>query len=565
MFRSNAFNFNSNNSNKLFSKVFLSQAFIILTSLLIVGLTSRYFFKRQFISQVELQLTDSLITVSNQISDKMYQPTLCSNLSTNTRYRFTLIDSKGVVLCDSHADTKVMENHLTRPEVIQAIQNGTGYGLRKSNSIHEDMVYGAIYIKNYNLILRAGITIHNLSKLLKVFDLALLIISGILGSILTLYAIRSTKAILKPIGQLESSLESLKKDYAEQEENILKERFEQAAIMSSISDAILAINLEGKPLFYNSNFALLTEYSVGIADKHYTKLFDHRQIIESISIILNNGKPQTLSSLPFETENGLKYFSLSGSPLYKKNGDRYGAVIIFHDVTELKKAEQMRINFVANVSHELRTPLTAIKGFTDTIIQDQKDQRPVFSEHLDIIKRNSDRLLSLITDLLDLSSMESGLKINGTWINLKETTDFILSNLSQSIRSKHQTVKTYFEIDKFFADQRKVEQILTNLISNSNKYAPDNSIISIYWKSLNDSSVLIVHDNGLGIPNEHLPNLFERFYRVDKSRSRDQGGTGLGLAIVKHIMISHGGSISVASEYGKGITFTCEFPIHSKV
>jgi two-component system phosphate regulon sensor histidine kinase PhoR len=259
-------------------------------------------------------------------------------------------------------------------------------------------------------------------------------------------------------------------------------------------------------------------------------------------------------------EQNKRFFSVSVAPLRKATGVIYGAVGVFHDVTDLKSAEQIRIDFVANVSHELRTPLTAIKGYTDTLLLDAKQGREMDQGFLEIIERNVGRLMNLIRDLLDLSSLESTDVLHKMPIATEEFTSRIVSHLEANLKEKNQTVRVSSEAGVVMADPRRLEQVLTNLLENAHKYTPSGGEIKVIWKTGRNGVDLCVSDNGPGIPPEHHARLFERFYRVDKARSRDQGGTGLGLAIVKHIMQRHDGTVWVESQPGQGSSFYCRFP-----
>jgi two-component system phosphate regulon sensor histidine kinase PhoR len=234
-------------------------------------------------------------------------------------------------------------------------------------------------------------------------------------------------------------------------------------------------------------------------------------------------------------------------------------------IAALKRAEKMRIDFVANVSHELRTPLTSIKGYTETLLQDLEEGRKADPEFLRIILKNSNRLLDLINDLLDLSAIESGAdELHPARLDLDEITHHALQGLQLSAENKKSTLKTEILTPRLQADPKRVEQVITNLVDNAIKYCPPGSTITIQWSKdpMDQAIILKVLDNGPGIPEKYLERLFERFYRVDKGRSRDSGGTGLGLSIVKHIMQRHDGTVTVESFIGSGTTFICRFPGH---
>jgi two-component system phosphate regulon sensor histidine kinase PhoR len=362
---------------------------------------------------------------------------------------------------------------------------------------------------------------------------------------------------LKIIHRLQAKIKSLNAEI----DSLKTEREEQAILTSAISDAILAVDLEGSPLFYNSRLAvLLNDHALNQPQIRLWDIIKSPEILTGYREALQEGKTSNVKTIPFEHEAGTRFYSISISPLIKEKDSLYGAVGIFHDVTELKGAEQIRIDFVANVSHELRTPLTAIKGYADTLIQDLREGKPISPEFLEIINRNTDRLMSLINDLLDLSSLESTDVLHKTNLSTVDITQRVIQHMHPVFEAKKQELSTEFNSPAVVADPKRLEQVMINLLDNANKYTAYGSRISIYWETEGKDTVLKVRDSGPGIPPEHHLRLFERFYRLDKARSREQGGTGLGLAIVKHIMQRHDGSVWVESSPGRGATFICRFP-----
>jgi two-component system phosphate regulon sensor histidine kinase PhoR len=363
--------------------------------------------------------------------------------------------------------------------------------------------------------------------------------------------------------ELESSIDEIRRDLIAKAESLSVEREELATLMGAISDAILAVDNEGKPLFFNSRFALLYGNQEALRERSVRlwEMFRVPEILEAFKKALTLGHNREVKAVSLEREGESKrFYAVSVSPLRKQDGDIYGAVGIFHDVTDLKGAEQIRIDFVANVSHELRTPLTSIKGYTDTLLIDVADGKPVTKDFLDIIARNVDRLMTLIRDLLDLSSLESTDVLHKAPINTAEATSRIVRQLHGGMLAKKQKIIEQINAPVVLADSRRLDQVLTNLLENANKYTPPGGEIRVRWDNDRDGVLLRVSDNGPGIPPEHHARLFERFYRVDKARSRDQGGTGLGLAIVKHIMQRHDGVVWIESHSGQGSTFACRFP-----
>jgi len=262
------------------------------------------------------------------------------------------------------------------------------------------------------------------------------------------------------------------------------------------------------------------------------------------------------------------FFDVKVNPVIDQKGEVFGAVGVFHDVTERKLAEQMREDFVANVSHEIRTPLTAIKGFAQVIRDTPPEKMDTVRPFFDKLESNADRLTNLFNDILQLSLIESKLKVSKETVIPQEITDAVITNVKQSYLNKHITIETHYDLDKIWVNPPFLEQVLTNLIDNAHKYTPTGGHIKIEWtKSKNPEKkekwdILKVTDSGIGIPKEHHARLFERFYRVDYSRSREMGGTGLGLAIVKHIVQIHNGKIAVESKEGEGTTFIIKIPSH---
>jgi two-component system phosphate regulon sensor histidine kinase PhoR len=360
---------------------------------------------------------------------------------------------------------------------------------------------------------------------------------------------------------LETSIEAIRRDLQNKIESLKVEREEQATLMSAISDAILAVDLEGAPLFYNSRTALLFGDKELASHPRLWEMMRNPEILDAFQQALRLGSSTSIKALPFDQPTGKRFFSLSVAPLRKEKKSIYGAVGIFHDVTDLKRAEQIRIDFVANVSHELRTPLTAIKGYTDTLREDIRIGLPPSLEFIEIITRNTERLMNLINDLLDLSSLESTDALLKSALNTEETTQRVIKQIMGNLERKDQSIQIINRTATVLADPTRLEQVLINLLDNANKYSPRGSQITITWEADRKNTLLKITNTGAGIPLEHHTRLFERFYRVDKARSREQGGTGLGLAIVKHILNGHDGSVWVESSPGQGTTtFICRFP-----
>ena len=279
-------------------------------------------------------------------------------------------------------------------------------------------------------------------------------------------------------------------------------------------------------------------------------------------MVLKNGKSCTgVARVYTRLHAQARFYSVSVAPTKKDEGLVDGAVGVFHDITELKAAEQIRIDFVANASHELRTPLTSLKGFIETMADDIRVKRyENLGECVEVVSRSVQRMNELVSDLLDLSRIESGAEIHREKIQTAKITESVMKSLQARASAKSQAIQPAYKAEHLLGDAKWVEQVMVNLIENAIKYVREKGKIEVIWERAGEATVLRVKDNGPGIAYEHQGRLFERFYRVDAGRSRDQGGTGLGLAIVKHIMLRHGGTVQLQSRPGEGAEFICTFP-----
>jgi two-component system phosphate regulon sensor histidine kinase PhoR len=340
-------------------------------------------------------------------------------------------------------------------------------------------------------------------------------------------------------------------------------------LMASLDDAILSVSPDLKIKFFNARMAhqflerAQTDLLQQMEPVPLAQIMREPEILKLYQMTLQTGETQMqslrLHSLMHQQN---RYFSVKVSPLREEKDSKiYGAMGLFHDVTELKKADQIRIEFVENASHELRTPLTSIKGFVETAKEDLTAGRTEqLGSFLGIISKNVDRLTELVNDMLTLTTLDADTAFKRELIQPQQVTEEIVERLSPLANEKSLVIRMSFEASPFPGDLVKVEQVLENLVSNAIKYIPNQRKIEIRWDE--DSRFVRLHviDDGPGIADIHLGRLFERFYRVDKGRSRDVGGTGLGLSIVKHVMQSHGGTVQVKSEIGRGSEFICSFP-----
>jgi two-component system, OmpR family, phosphate regulon sensor histidine kinase PhoR len=290
----------------------------------------------------------------------------------------------------------------------------------------------------------------------------------------------------------------------------------------------------------------------------YHEAFEHKEVIQIVEeIFMTEEKVRKQLLLPLKIER--RHFEVYGAPIIGTNDEWKGIVLVFHDITELKKLEQMRKDFVANVSHELKTPVTSIKGFTETLLDGAMKDEQTLEYFLTIILKESDRLQTLIQDLLELSKIEQqGFKLNIQPVNIKEILEEIMTILQSKANDKEIELSLISERDNIYisGDSYRLKQIFINIINNGIAYTPKGGKVTVTIEENQQNVFVHVEDTGIGIKEEEIPRIFERFYRVDKARNRNSGGTGLGLAIVKHLVEAHQGQIKVKTKLGEGTTFT---------
>ncbi|MGD6833325.1 two-component system histidine kinase PnpS [Sutcliffiella halmapala] len=298
----------------------------------------------------------------------------------------------------------------------------------------------------------------------------------------------------------------------------------------------------------------------------YYEALEHKEVVELVEeIFMTEVRVRKQLVLPLKIER--RHFEVYGAPIIGTNDEWKGIVLVFHDITELKKLEQMRKDFVANVSHELKTPITSIKGFSETLLDGAMNDKETLEYFLSIILKESERLQSLIEDLLDLSKIErQGFKLNMDYVDIHELLEDILIILGAKAKEKEIDLElSKAKRDLFiYGDNPRVKQIFINLINNALAYTPSGGKVSVTVQDAGDKVEITVSDTGIGMDEEEIPRIFERFYRVDKARSRNSGGTGLGLAIVKHLVEAHHGSITVASKVNSGTAFKVKLSKENK-
>ena len=353
------------------------------------------------------------------------------------------------------------------------------------------------------------------------------------------------------------ALEKLKQGQAQKS---LQAQTQQEALFDSMAEGLLLLDEAGRVQLANRAFIRLFGLTAEIRSRTIIEALRLHELTELVDT-LGTQKQVLGRELKIARPNE-RWVQVNGSAIFDDAGHRYGTVLVFHDLTRLKQLERTRQEFVANVSHELRTPLSLIKGYVETLLDGAKDNPEVAAKFLQTIDRNAERLKLLIEDLLTISELESGrVKLNLQSVPLRPLTEKVLADFRSRATAKEMTLVDQVPDLRVRADADRLEQVLCNLVDNAIKYGRSQGTVSVVARPADTDQVEVcVQDDGPGIPPESIERVFERFYRVDKARSREQGGTGLGLSIVKHLVQSHGGRVWAKSEPGHGATVYFTLP-----
>lgn len=505
--------------------------------------------------------------------------------------RVTVITPQGMVLTDSQSDPSTMENHASRPEIRDALVKGEGQSTRHSVTINRDLLYYAVKQDvggNSPVILRFAIPLATVKELLGSFRRSLwfasaliLLLAGAASLLVSLgiserierlkeFSRRVAEGDFRPLpadgsgdalGKLGASLNQTAARLDQTIRTLTEERNLSSAILGSMVEGVAVVNAAERLVFANQSFAAILE--LGVAPKSGSALVEivrQTEMIEAVRKVLS-GQPRVESEIVTGT---LRQHFFAATVAAVRAGETSGAVVVLHDITELRKLERVRRDFVANVSHEFRTPLTAIQGFAETLLAGAMDDPQHRERFLEIIVEHSRRLARLTEDLLMLSKMDADrLELEIRRVNV----GMLIESCMETSRHRAQdreieiSVKPIDGVPDVAGDRRRLSEVLQNLLDNATQYTLSRGKIMVSAELRGREVVFTVADTGIGIPIADQPRIFERFYRVDAARSRELGGTGLGLSIAKHIVEVHGGRIWVESEVGRGSQFHFSIPV----
>ncbi|GED68259.1 PAS domain-containing sensor histidine kinase [Brevibacillus reuszeri] len=506
--------------------------------------------------------------------------------------RLTVIDEKGQVLYDNSSHADEMENHFNRPEFMSALKGQTGISRRYSETLRYDMMYVAVPVEQDSKIVGAvrsamsmkdiTDTIHNMWYSLLTGLLVTLVVGSIVVSRISFSIIRPIEEITRvarnitqrqyesrvrikakdEIGQLAGAINFMASSLEQQMYEISENQQRLSGVLTNMTSGVIFISEQRRIMLVNPAVEKLLgtpgHEIVGKLHIEAGKSFGLSQYIDRCLDKSEKFRQEVHIYYPQE-----RVLDVNFAPYINFKGEARGVVVVLHDITEIRRLEKMRSDFVANVSHELRTPITSIKGFTETLLEGAMQDEETCRNFLQIISDESERLYRMIRDILDLSKIEQKrIPLQVSRIHLQDMISSAVAIMNDQAQRKELTITLPTPQPEIYlmTDRDCLQQIILNLLTNAIAYTPEGGAITIRTEKEDQIVKIQVIDTGIGIPEKDLTRIFERFYRVDKARSRDSGGTGLGLAIVKHLVDNLHGHIRVDSIEGKGTIFTVTIP-----
>ncbi len=570
-------------------KLIISTVTVILIINFIITAVNITTVKRNYVKEKtdELKILVQSISLSLQVDYNIineYIPILKNN-----NVRATIVDKQGKVVFETDNNADKMQSHLKRNEIIEASEGKIGTDIRFSNTLRKSFLYVAMAIPNTDrYILRLSIPIEVLGKQTNEIVRTFLIIISIGVLIAILLILKFVSYFTKPLVELSNATVQIANDkipkklyYSSNDEignlynnfNVMTQKLNDSifelentnmflnSILSNIVSGVVALNFNKEIIFINERCkSILDINDDNLDNKSIVNVIRNYEINKFVKEHFENRKNEYIVT-KYKDKTLKLFINVLPIDVIKGSEPKYGAVLLVEDITEATKHEEMRRSFVANVTHELKTPLTSIKGYVETIKNNNITDKSKIDRFMDIIEIESNRLKTLIDDILMLSEIET-IEANKGLVNINEVVDEV-KDIMQNISLNNSIAIKYSCQDNIevYLDKNRIKQLLINLIDNAIKYNKENGEVSVCVTSANDELKIVVEDTGIGIDEKHINRVFERFYRVDKSRSRDLGGTGLGLAIVKHIVISLHGKVNIESKLGFGTKVNVNIPL----
>jgi two-component system, OmpR family, phosphate regulon sensor histidine kinase PhoR len=579
-------------ASRIFRKLLWSAFLLIATSLLVLDFYLTRYTAHRVVESAKQELAAEARILAGEFTGVPAAGLEHWSLEAGSRAqaRVTVINPQGVVLADSQHDPETMENHANRPEIRQAYAGEVGSSIRHSATLNRDLCYLAMpvsYGGQPGYVLRLAVPLEDLDAATRAVHLRILEASLAAALVTLVMAYFFSRSFTERIDRLRNFAEnlvetrpsantlpagddelgalgrSLNRTAAQLREFVDRLSLESArreAILSSMVEGVLAVDGGLRVTFCNDSFARLIGAGKPIPERvPLVELVRDPGLLEMISAVLKSG--QSLKQrLQLPAGEG-RSFEVQIAALGAASGR--GAIAILHDITDLERLERVRKDFVANVSHELRTPLTAIRGYAETLLEGALEDNENNRRFVEIIRAHAIRLSNIAADLLVLSELESGAApAEPERVSVRAAVQSALRTVESEARVRGVTlVSNELQDVEVRADRVRLEQALVNLLDNAVKFNRPGGEVSVEsCRTADGHARIAIADTGIGIPSEDLSRIFERFYRVDKARSREVGGTGLGLSIVKHIVERMNGSVEVESKLGKGSTFALRLP-----
>ena len=578
-------------TSRFFRRLFLPYLLLVCVAISAVGSFAGWRIRKSYLQNIRQQLGNEAGLVGDLIGSEIsgkdinqIQPRVHS-LAEKLGCRVTIIDYSGQVLGDSEADPAHMENHRHREEVMRADVAGQGDSIRHSATVGVDFLYlarrlqtpqGRPYFVRLSMHLaELSRQLHLLYGALAAVSLAVIILATGIGYI---FASRHTAPVREladfakglasgnmhyrmlssgsgEIATLAAALNAMADSISSLLDQTTKDHAELLAILTSMSDGVIAIDMRQRIVLVNEKASELLGFPLeGAQGQALFEVVANEPILHATTEVLSDGHRRTFQVSPAVG----RYLEVSACT-FPSEGPPQGLVLVAHDTTRSVRYQELRKEFVANVSHELRTPLTVIKGFTETLIDGALSDPVAGPKFLGTIRKHVDQLTNLVSDLLELSRLESLPELpRPVRVDLGSVVRRAADLLAPTAQKKSQTllIEISRDLPRVLGNGDYLERAISNLIDNAIKYTPEGGTVRVSARQEPDEMIVVeVEDNGIGIPADDIPRIFERFYRVDRSRSREMGGTGLGLSIVKHVAQVHGGSIDVTSTPGSGSCF----------
>lgn len=515
-------------------------------------------------------------------------------LGAKTGTRLTVIRADGVVVADSHELPAGMDNHKMRPEILEAVARGVGSATRYSHTLDREMMYVAVPVRgglDIDGFVRAAVPLTSVGDRLSEVR-SIVVLGGFTAAVLALFIgflvartftrpiarmTRAAEAIAAgdynqrlvversdEIGQLAEALNSMTRQLREHIHTITADKAKTVAILAGMVEGVVAVDSEERVVHINS----AAEAILGISEedamgRRIWEVTRVNEVSESIADAMR-GRHVSIGEARIPLPQKEQVIQTIAAPLRNVDGELQGAIVVLHDVSELRKLEKVRRDFIANISHELKTPLAAIRGLVETLIDDAEMDRGTHDRFLAKIRDQASRLSNLVVDLLTISRLESDeSRLEFEPLDLRSPVAESFRTLSPHAANSEITVEPFLPDDPILVegDPEALRELVDNLLSNAIKYTPPGGSVKVHLGVEGTYAILEIEDTGIGIAPEDQSRIFERFYRVDKARSRLMGGTGLGLSIVKHVALAHGGNVSVRSEPERGSTFRVQIPL----